>query len=102
MIRRTLRRLVLLAMVGAAAWDLTRAPARQVGARVAISAIHAYQATVSPLLGSAGLRCRFTPSCSKYAEAVIARDGLARGGWHALTRVIRCGPWTPAGTSDPP
>ncbi len=102
MIRRWLRLLVLVAMIAAAAWDLTRAPHQQVGARLAIAAIHAYQARGSPVLASAGLQCRFTPTCSKYAEAVIARDGLARGSWRALTRIARCGPWTPAGTSDPP
>lgn len=102
MIWRTLRLLVFVAMAGAAAWDLTRAPNAQVGARFAIAAIHAYQATVSPRLGSAGIQCRFTPTCSRYAETVIAREGLARGGWRAMTRIVRCGPWTPAGTSDPP
>jgi len=101
-IRGWLRLLVLLATIGVAAWDLTRAPHQQVGARLAIAAIHAYQATGSPLLASAGLHCRFTPTCSKYAEAVIARDGLARGSWRALTRILRCGPWTPAGTVDQP
>ena len=99
---RPLRVLVLLALIAAAAWDATRAPARQAGARLAISAIHAYQRTLSPMLGSAGLQCRFTPSCSKYAETVIARDGLLGGGWRALRRIARCGPWTPIGTVDPP
>ena len=99
---RTLRWLVILVMAGAAVYDVTRAPPHQVGARLAVSAIHTYQRTVSPLLGSAGLQCRFTPTCSKYAETVIARDGLVSGGWRALTRVVRCGPWTPLGTVDQP
>ena len=37
-----------------------------------------------------------------YSEAVIGRDGAAVGGWRALRRLARCGPWTPEGTSDPP
>jgi uncharacterized protein len=102
MIRRLVRMLVMIALVGAVAWDVTRPPRDQRSARVAIAIIHAYQATVSPLLGSAGLQCRFTPTCSRYAEAVIARDGLVQGSWRALTRIVRCGPWTAAGTSDPP
>jgi hypothetical protein len=100
--RRLLRLLVIRAMLGAVACDVTRAPTRQVGARLAISAIRLYQGTVSPLLGSAGLQCRFTLTCSKYAEAVIARDGLLAGSWRALTRIARCGPWTPPGTVDQP
>ena len=69
---------------------------------LALAGIHAYQRMLSPLAAHAGLRCRFTPTCSRYAEIVIARDGIARGGWKAVRRIARCGPWTPAGTSDPP
>ena len=47
------------------------------------------------------MACRFSPTCSHYAEACVRRFGLLRGGGMALTRVIRCGPWTPAGTIDP-
>ena len=50
----------------------------------------------------AGLRCRFAPTCSRYAEAVIVRDGVVRGGLKALTRIARCGPWTAPGTRDEP
>ena len=50
----------------------------------------------------AGLRCRFAPTCSRYAEVVIVRDGVVRGGLKALTRIARCGPWTAPGTRDEP
>jgi putative membrane protein insertion efficiency factor len=69
---------------------------------LALAGIHAYQRTLSPLAARAGLRCRFEPTCSRYAETVIARDGVVRGSWLALRRVARCGPWTPMGTVDPP
>ncbi len=69
---------------------------------LAIAGIHAYQRTLSPLAAHVGLRCRFTPTCSRYAETVIARDGMLRGGWKAVKRIARCGPWTPMGTSDQP
>ena len=49
-----------------------------------------------------GARCRFTPTCSRYGEIVIARDGLVRGGWELARRLARCGPWTPADTIDEP
>jgi putative component of membrane protein insertase Oxa1/YidC/SpoIIIJ protein YidD len=48
------------------------------------------------------LRCRFTPTCSRYAEIVIARDGAVRGGIKAIERIARCGPWTKPGTRDDP
>jgi uncharacterized protein len=83
-------------------WDVTRPPASQWSAAAAVSAIHLYQRTASPLLSRAAGRCRFTPTCSRYAELVIQRQGLLRGGWRAARRIARCGPWTPLGTVDPP
>lgn len=82
--------------------DLARAPDRQLGARVAVAGIHAYQATASRVFAAGGVTCRFEPTCSHYGEAVIRRFGLVRGGWLAARRVFRCGPWTPLGTLDPP
>ncbi|MBR6029603.1 MAG: membrane protein insertion efficiency factor YidD [Clostridia bacterium] len=36
--------------------------------------------------------CRFTPTCSRYAEQAIERFGPAKGGWLALRRLLRCQP----------
>jgi len=69
---------------------------------IAIASIHGYQRTLSPVAARIGLRCRFTPTCSRYAETVIARDGAVRGGARAIARIARCGPWTPQGTRDEP
>jgi putative membrane protein insertion efficiency factor len=69
---------------------------------IAISSIHGYQRTLSPIAARVGIRCRFTPTCSRYAEAVIARDGVVNGGWKTLKRVARCNPLTPLGTRDEP
>ena len=85
-----------------AAEQLLVPPRLQPSARALLAAIDGYQATLSPRLGAAGVRCRFTPTCSRYAEAVIRRDGTAAGTARAAVRLLRCGPWTPAGTVDPP
>ena len=69
---------------------------------VVIQSIHVYQRVLAPAADRIGMRCRFTPSCSRYAETVIARDGVMRGGWLALKRIARCNPLTPAGTKDEP
>lgn len=69
---------------------------------IALAAIHGYQRALSPIAVRAGLRCRFTPTCSRYAEAVIARDGIVRGGWKTVKRIARCNPLTLAGTRDEP
>jgi putative membrane protein insertion efficiency factor len=69
---------------------------------ITIAASHGYQRSIAPLAAKTGARCRFTPTCSRYAEAVLARDGVVRGGWKTLKRIARCGPWTPPGTVDVP
>ena len=97
------RRALALAAVVAVLFvlDLTRVPDRQWAARAAIAGIHLYQATLSRAFAASGVACRFAPTCSHYAEACVRRYGLVRGGGLALRRVLRCGPWTPAGTLDP-
>ena len=89
---------MLLALL---AWDLSRRPERQVSAALLVSGIRLYQATLSPAVAGAGVRCRFEPTCSHYAEGSIRRYGALRGGWRSAVRLARCGPWTPAGTLDP-
>jgi putative membrane protein insertion efficiency factor len=86
----------------AIALDLRRPPPEQLITRATIGAIHVYQATLSPLYSRMGVQCRFTVTCSHYGEAVISKFGVMRGGWMAAKRIFRCGPWTPAGTVDPP
>jgi len=69
---------------------------------IAIAAVRVYRETLSPIAARVGIRCRFTPTCSRYAEIAIARDGAIKGGWKALKRVARCNPFTPFGTKDDP
>jgi len=82
--------------------DLVRPPRDQISARVLLGAIHLYQATLSPRLGALGVQCRFKPTCSHYAEGAVRKYGAWTGSWKALWRILRCGPWTPAGTVDVP
>ena len=103
---KTAKRRGLIAVTGVVLGLLTidgmRTPERQLGVGLAHTGLHAYQRFVSPVLSFAGARCRFTPTCSRYAEAVVASQGWPSGSWLALRRLARCGPWTPAGTVDPP
>lgn len=69
---------------------------------IALAAVHGYQRTLSPIAAHVGLRCRFTPTCSRYAEIAIARDGIVRGGWNTVKRIARCNPLTAVGTRDDP
>ena len=91
---------VLVALL--AGVDGGRAPSEQYGVVAALAGIDLYQRTLSPFLAATGTRCRFEPTCSHYAEAVITNFGWVSGGWLATRRLARCGPWTAAGTADPP
>ncbi len=94
--------LLAAAVVGGAfVVDLLRPPENQVSARAAVALIDGYQRAVSPLLSRAGVRCRFLPSCSEYARTSIRDLGLAAGSLRSAARLVRCGPWTPAGTIEP-
>ena len=61
--------------------------------------IRGYQLTLAPLFGNC---CRFTPSCSRYAQEAILTHGVTRGGWLAARRICRCHPWHPGGEDPVP
>jgi putative membrane protein insertion efficiency factor len=100
--RRRIAALALLLALGACAMDLSRPPESQWSAGVVVALVHTYQRTLSPRLARFGVRCRFQPTCSRYAEEVLRLHGLPRGAWLTLGRIARCGPWTPQDTVDLP
>ena len=59
-------------------------------ARALIFLIQLYRNIVSPLRLPT---CRFTPTCSQYAVEALSEYGLIRGGWLAIVRLAKCGPW---------
>jgi hypothetical protein len=69
------------------------------GARFILFMIRFYRRGVSPLLPPA---CRYTPSCSAYAEEAVERFGAVRGGWLAARRLLRCHPWGGSGYDPVP
>jgi uncharacterized protein len=100
--RRRKAAVTALVLLGLLIVDLTRAPADQLSAKVLLGGIHLYQATLSPFNRRIGVRCRFQPTCSHYGEGAIRKYGALVGTGKAVWRILRCGPWTPAGTVDPP
>ena len=65
---------------------------------VAVKLIRLYQLIISPLLGP---RCRFTPTCSEYAQLAIYRHGWLAGSVRAMARIARCTPLHPGGVDLP-
>jgi putative membrane protein insertion efficiency factor len=64
-------------------------------ARAVVSApILAYQKVLSPALPR---RCKYEPTCSRYALDAIRTYGILRGIVLAAWRVLRCNPWSDGG-----
>ncbi len=61
---------------------------------VATAPIRAYARVVSPLLPP---RCKYEPSCSRYATQAIEEFGILRGLVLAGWRLLRCNPWSHGG-----
>ncbi len=68
-------------------------------ASILIGIVYLYQYTLSPIFGNA---CRFTPSCSHYAQDALRTHGAWRGSILAGKRVLRCHPWHEPGYDPVP
>ena len=65
----------------------------------AVLMIRIYRRVISPLLPPS---CRFSPTCSAYAEEAFLTWGLLRGGWLAIRRILRCQPFRDGGFDPVP
>ena len=60
--------------------------------------IRFYQKAISPAFPA---RCRFRPTCSRYAYEAITKYGALKGGYLALKRFLRCHPFHKGDYFDP-
>ena len=58
-----------------------------------------YRTCISPLTPPA---CRYTPTCSQYAQEAIVKYGPFKGGWLAFRRIMRCHPFGGSGYDPVP
>ena len=63
-----------------------------------LSLIRFYQRIISPAFPA---RCRFSPTCSRYAYEAITKYGAIKGGYLALRRLLRCHPFYKGNYFDP-
>ena len=61
--------------------------------------VRTYRMLISPWMPPC---CRFTPSCSDYAEQALKRFGLFRGGYLMCWRLLRCQPFCKGGDDPVP
>ncbi len=85
---------------GAAFADAMRPPADQATARAYVGMVKAYQSHISPYAASC-VRCRYSPSCSRYSAAAVRRHGLLEGLELTAARLWRCRRDVAMGTVDP-
>lgn len=56
--------------------------------------IRFYQRAISPGIPQ---RCKYHPSCSRYAVSALREYGILRGLVLAAWRLLRCNPWSHGG-----
>jgi uncharacterized protein len=61
---------------------------------VAVGPIVIYQRVISPAIPR---RCKYHPTCSRYAVDAIREYGILRGAVLAAWRLLRCNPWSYGG-----
>lgn len=78
--------------------SLRRTGAARLLANVAAAIVKApillYQRLVSPALPR---RCKYEPTCSRYAVQALGQYGILRGLALAAWRLLRCNPWSHGG-----
>jgi uncharacterized protein len=61
---------------------------------VATAPIMLYRLVISPAIPQ---RCKYEPTCSRYAVEAIREYGILRGSVLAGWRLLRCNPWSYGG-----
>jgi putative membrane protein insertion efficiency factor len=67
---------------------------RLLAVRAALAPIGVYQRLISPLIGR---RCKYEPTCSRYAAEALRSHGVVKGTVLAGWRLARCNPFSNGG-----
>ena len=90
----------ILLLAALFAVDAMRPPQKQVSVRVFAASVAAYHRYLHPFTGDF-VRCRYRPTCSRYAVEAVEKYGIVKGGWMSLRRIASCRSNVPMGTRDP-
>lgn len=63
-----------------------------------LAAIRFYRRRISPMFPP---RCRYSPTCSQYAQEAIEKYGPWKGSFLAVKRFLRCHPFAKGDYYDP-
>jgi putative membrane protein insertion efficiency factor len=56
---------------------------------LALAVITVYRVLISPILPRS---CRFSPTCSDYAQQALRKHGILKGSMLGLRRILKCHP----------
>ncbi|MBN2070797.1 MAG: membrane protein insertion efficiency factor YidD [Candidatus Krumholzibacteriota bacterium] len=62
--------------------------------KAGLAAVRIYRISISPYHAPV---CRFTPSCSAYAEESLKKYGFFKGSGKAVVRLLKCNPFSRGG-----
>jgi putative membrane protein insertion efficiency factor len=71
-----------------------RAGVARVAQAVVLAPVMVYRRLISPALPR---RCKYEPTCSRYAVQAVREYGILRGLVLATWRLVRCNPWSHGG-----
>ena len=74
--------------------DAGRRRLRALARNIAVAPIVLYQRVISPAIPR---RCKYEPTCSRYAVEAISTFGVGRGLVLAVWRLLRCNPFSYGG-----
>jgi hypothetical protein len=80
--------------------DALRPPSRQVSVRAFAAAVDGYHHYLHPIT-SRWIRCRYQPTCSRYAVEAVRKYGIPKGLALSYRRLRSCRDSVPMGTHDP-
>ena len=80
--------------------DALRPPQKQVSVSLFALSVDGYHRFLHPITRRY-VRCRYTPTCSRFAVEAVRKYGIAKGGWLGLRRIASCKSSVPMGTKDP-
>ena len=69
-------------------------PFRRAARAAVLAPVFAYRKLISPALPR---RCKYEPTCSRYAVDAVREYGILRGLVLAGWRLLRCNPWSYGG-----
>jgi len=65
--------------------------------KLLIKLIRIYQKTLSKVLETVGIKCKFYPTCSEYTKEAIQKYGVFKGLKLGIFRILKCNPFSKGG-----